>query len=499
MANTVTGDVVRDERSPPAKRPLDLDLPVIGFVSLIGGLMIAGTPRVFGDGDVSWHIASGQWMLAHRLIPQFDPFSFTALGHRWIAHEWLSELVIGAAWRLGGFPAVGLLTIAAVVATLAIAGLWLRRWASPVELAAALSVLFYALGPFALARPMVLVWPLLAGWLVALLLARERGDRPPPWWTLGLMILWVNLHASFAVGILLAGAFGLEAVIASTDRLRTIGQWALYGAGLVAAAMVNPNGTATLLMPLSAFASGSITLVQEFRPTDMSYTPSFELALLAVIAVGWWRGARLAPVRILVMLAMLHLALVHMRHQTLFLIVGAMVLAPALTRRWIDQLSPKPPLGEAMELSPSGRVGLAVGAVLALALVGAARLAAPFAPEESAIEPTHGFAAIPPVLRGQPMLNEYSLGGPLILRGIRPYIDGRTDVYGDPFFVDYVRIDHGDAAAFARADRRWHFGWTMLSPRNAALIRLLDRSPEWRRLYSDRFTVIHVKRSALPH
>ena len=30
------------------------------------------------------------------------------------------------------------------------------------------------------------------------------------------------------------------------------------------------------------------------------------------------------------------------------------------------------------------------------------------------------------------MLNGYSMGGPLILSGIRPYIDGRGDMYGDP-------------------------------------------------------------------
>ena len=35
------------------------------------------------------------------------------------------------------------------------------------------------------------------------------------------------------------------------------------------------------------------------------------------------------------------------------------------------------------------------------------------------------------------MLNYYSFGGPLILSGIRPYIDGRGDMYGDRFVLGY--------------------------------------------------------------
>ena len=32
---------------------------------------------IFNDGDVSWHIATGEWILDHRTIPHVDPFSFT--------------------------------------------------------------------------------------------------------------------------------------------------------------------------------------------------------------------------------------------------------------------------------------------------------------------------------------------------------------------------------------------------------------------------------------
>jgi hypothetical protein len=40
---------------------------------------------------------------------------------------------------------------------------------------------------------------------------------------------------------------------------------------------------------------------------------------------------------------------------------------------------------------------------------------------------------VPAGLRSKPVLNEYGFGGLLILDGIRPYVDGRADPYGDDF------------------------------------------------------------------
>jgi hypothetical protein len=102
-------------------------------------------------------------------------------------------------------------------------------------------------------------------------------------------------------------------------------------------------------------------------------------------------------------------------------------------------------------------------------------------------------AAVPADLRGKPVMNGYSFGGPLILAGMRPYIDGRSEMYGDAFFLDYMQISDGDMARFSRAVDRYGIRWTMLPNDDASLIKQLDSSPEWRRLYSDKVGVIHVR------
>ena len=92
------------------------------------------------------------------------------------------------------------------------------------------------------------------------------------------------------------------------------------------------------------------------------------------------------------------------------------------------------------------------------------------------------------------MFNEYSFGGPLILAGIRPYIDGRADMYGDRFFRDYQEALRGDPEHFDKAVDRYGIEWTMLPP-HITLARRLDRTPGWKRVYADKVAVIHVRRS----
>src|SRR6476469_7935594 len=84
------------------------------FIACVIGLPLGiGTGAgIFRDGDVSWHIAAGNWILSHGRIPTTDPFSFTAAGHPWIATEWLAEIIQALAFRLAGYA--GLATLIGV-------------------------------------------------------------------------------------------------------------------------------------------------------------------------------------------------------------------------------------------------------------------------------------------------------------------------------------------------------------------------------------------------
>ena len=72
----------------------------------------AGLQALLADGDTGWHIRTGALVLAAGRAPVTDPFSFTARGRAWTAHEWLSEVVMSLAfrlaqWRAGGDDSLG--------------------------------------------------------------------------------------------------------------------------------------------------------------------------------------------------------------------------------------------------------------------------------------------------------------------------------------------------------------------------------------------------------
>jgi len=80
-----------------------------------------------------------------------------------------------------------------------------------------------------------------------------------------------------------------------------------------------------------------------------------------------------------------------------------------------------------------------------------------------------------------------------LVSGIRPFVDGRSDMYGDDVIVAYKKITEGDPAVFADSVRRWNIRWAILPLRYTKLIALLDHSPEWRRIYVDKMGAIYVR------
>src|SRR6185437_14288438 len=82
---------------------------------------------LLADGDTYWHIAAGRWMFQHFAIPTVDPFSYTMGGMPWTAHEWLSEIILAAAFAIGGWSGVIGAAAASFAAALAILTRYLLR------------------------------------------------------------------------------------------------------------------------------------------------------------------------------------------------------------------------------------------------------------------------------------------------------------------------------------------------------------------------------------
>lgn len=450
-------------------------LIAVACVALL--LPIAFNPAIFNDGDTSWHLAAGQLILELGAVPHADPFSFTLAGADWVAHEWLAEVVMAFLFHLAGWGGLAVMTALSVGATLFIVGASAMRRFAPLPVVASVIAVFLVLMPFIVARPHVLAWPLLAGWTAALLHYRRRQLAPPPWLAL-LMIAWANLHGSFLLGLLLAGFFLAEAVLQDSNRHRTFVGWSAFVGLCALASLATPHGLQGWLFPLQVSAMQSLPLIGEWRQTDFSSYPVFGLVLGAALVLLIARRKQLGLLRILLLLALGYMSIEHVRHQAVLAIVGSLFL--------IASFSP----ARRHSALPSRAVA---AAILAMLLVAGLRLAVPVDRPDSPSNPVGAISRIPAELRDRPVLNSYAFGGPLILAGIRPYIDGRADMYGDRMMFDHRAMMDGDIAAFHRANERWRFGWTIISPLDP-LASKLDRLPGWKRIYADRWAVIHVPR-----
>lgn len=502
----------------------DFALIVLPALALFAVCMI--DQPMFADGDTNWHVATGRWILAHRAVPLTDPFSYTALGRPWVAHEWLSEVLMALAWRGAGWSGVMALTGAAAATALALVAAELRRSLGTLSVIVALGLGAMVLAPHLLARPHILALPLLVLWIAQLLKARRRG-RPPPLWLLPVMTVWANLHGSFIFGLAFTGFFALEAFLAARgpapgpvplDRSggwgpnarRRVGDFlgrqvrpflapaalvvaAKWGAFLIAAsamALITPNGLTGLTYPLYVMSMKNLDAIGEWRPARFKQPTALEVAVFFTLFVCLYRGVRLGAARLGLLLVLLYMTFQHIRQEVILMVAGPLLLAEPLGRATEPERADR---RRAIDWPPFHKLAApVVGTALLFALLAAWRLATPDARADRFAVPVTALAHVPAALRAKPVFNDYSFGGWLVFEGVRPFMDGRSDMYGDDLLKLYLDVERADPTAVAGAFRRYDIQWTILTPRSP-LVKRLDATPGWRRLYADKWAVVQTR------
>ena len=302
----------------------------LGLAAIAIALFALATfsPAALGDGDTFSHLAAGEWILAHDAAPRADPFSHSMPGAPWVAHEWLSEVLLALAFRLGGWGGVALITGAATAGAALIVGLRAARELRGAALIATVGLGLGLMTASLLARPHMLALPIAAAWSAGLLAARDRG-RAPPLALVPLMIAWANMHGGFIFGLILIGPFALEALAEAPAgaRLATARAWTLFSLAALVAALINPYGVEALILPFRLMGIENLSRISEWRPQDFSHPGTMELALLMLIGLALSRPFAMPPIRVALLVALIAMALQHSRHQTLLAILAPMLLA----------------------------------------------------------------------------------------------------------------------------------------------------------------------------
>jgi hypothetical protein len=462
--------------------------------AFIYALFLLAGNRLLIDPDTLWQITVGQWILDHRAVPETDVYSFTMRGQPWISTQWLAQVMYAKAYAISGWSGPVVLAAAAIAATFALLTTFLGKRLSEtttlVFVAAALALTV----PHLLARPHVLAMPVMVAWVGGLIAAADRRGAPP-FWLLPLMALWANLHGGFVFGLVLIAPIALDAVLNADAKLRkslTL-RWAAFGVAALVAGCATPYGWNSLLASQKILGlGGALPLIMEWKPADFGNVGAFEVCLLLGIGLALFRGVKVPPLRIVLLLGLLHMALAQGRAAEILALLAPLVLAVPLAKQIGGTEA-----SNSNAASPMRGVLFASVAIVLVAGTFAYASVHRFEPHTRG-SPVAAVTALKK-LNLTRVFNDYDFGGYLIANGVAPFIDGRTELYGEKFFVD-----HNAASGLMEPENlfrlldEYRIEATLMRTQSAAT-KLLDHIDGWQKVYADDIATIHLRKPDAVH
>ena len=512
--NGITSSTAGADYSPRSRAAIGLrkvfSFPIFLAALLVGGLFAtlslnlqdvatnkSAHTNSFVEGDTWWHIAVGERILNTHTWPTSDSYSFTAPGNDWVAYEWLGEVPMALAARLGGLRGLAALLIAltSILMLLLYYYSYLRSGNVKAAFVACVVLLSPAAVCFSL-RPQLFGYIFLLITLICL--ERFRQGRPRALWVLPIVFaLWVNTHGSFVFGLMALGVSwaaglvdlrlgSLEAERSAPQQRRHIGLITLL---CVLALNLTPYGTRLAANPLLMASSQPVNIasVQEWQPMPFELLPGkifLGIVLLFLVAQIVFRFTyRLEEMTLL--LFAIYAACVHRRFILFFVVFFAPWLAK-LVAQWVPGYQPAKDQY-----------------VLNFVLIGAIAFGiVKLFPSNRELDevmadsfPRGAVAHLRQHPAPGPLFNEYFWGGYLIHSldaRQKVFIDGRADVYEDGgVHSDYLRVIDLDRQALSLL-RKYGIEACLIR-RGAPLATLLTAVPEWQLVYGDDISVLFFR------
>ena len=451
------------------------------------GLFAMGARNVV-DPDVWWHLKTGEYIAQHKTIPHTDPFSYTRAGKPWVAHEWLTELGMYELQHHGGFGSL-IILFAAFVA-IAFFLLYLRCGPAPYIAGVAVLCAAWSTAPLWGARPQVLSLLLTSLWLF--ILERTEQNQNLLWWTLPLTLLWVNLHAGFALGLALSALFLagelIERRLGSRPQHRD--HWRKSALILIIDLLLvplNPNGLRMFTYPIETLRSTAMqNYIAEWASPNFHRAEYWPFLLIVLVTFAALICSRI-PLRsrdLILLLVGLYASLASIRMIPLFVLIAV----PLIVKR----LGNWPPTTH--RAHTRFRTPLNALIVVAMTIFAAVRVAEVIyqQPEAEARDfPTQAVAFLKQHPPAGHIFNHYDWGGYLIWK-LYPrtpvFIDGRADLYGPELLHDFSDI-YQFKDGWQQILLRWHIQTVIVPPASALAIGL-QSAPEWTVAYQDSQAIV---------
>jgi len=213
----------------------------IGFFGFIFTLNL----RAIMDPDFFWHLKTGEYIAMFKSIPSTNIFSFMFPDIKWLNHEWLSQVLFYYVYSAGGF--ISLIYFKAVIVTAAFIFLYLTL--KKISGCSVISLVLTALSvrlslPLFTLRPHIFSYFLLSVLMYLLYLHDKRGKKLYQYLIPAIMLLWVNLHGMYIMGMVVLAIFTFSEGLKESQLLKIF-------PALCAVLLINPYTYKTLIYPFT--------------------------------------------------------------------------------------------------------------------------------------------------------------------------------------------------------------------------------------------------------
>ncbi|QPJ64566.1 MAG: hypothetical protein G3M78_03815 [Candidatus Nitrohelix vancouverensis] len=282
------------------------------------------------DPDLWGHIKFGESAWQEGALPSEENYSYTAPGHRWINHEWLTEILFYKIFSI--FGSGGLLVMKMLIGLFIVERLARLAFVKdkPRRNSACLIIivlLTFILAPGFMPRPHLMTYIGIA--LLTLSLGKAfQGNEKALIYIPIIFLFWVNMHGGVVAGLAIACvALGYGVV----EKIRTDqapGLWIATLAATIAICLVNPYGyhlwnffAQTLSVPRN---------ITEWNGIPFDTMHFWQFKLYTILFIGLWLfDKKKWGWQVWVIAPAIYFAFKHQRHIPL----AAILMAPYLIAR----------------------------------------------------------------------------------------------------------------------------------------------------------------------
>ncbi|HEX9838768.1 MAG TPA: hypothetical protein VGA72_05450 [Anaerolineales bacterium] len=480
------------------------------FAAMFLGIAANGHRILNFDGDLPRHILMGELILQTHHVSTTDIFSFRTVGYPSIPHEWLTQVLFAGVYDWLGLGGIVLITALIIMLTWSI--VYYEALRKSNSLFAAMTFTVLAVGAaqiHVLPRPHILSYILTAIW-IALLERIGEGKQRAGWPLPLVMLLWVNLHGMFVIGIFIWGVYLAGDFLDhpsrtwfSSAKARTL---MIGGALSLVTTLFSPSGPHIWTAITSLGSNTYITSkIPEYQSANfhLPETWPFIIILLLVFVAFARTTEKVSWIEILLVVSFAGFALYTSRMIPMFAIVATPIAAKAFAG-WMQNDYNQSRLFiiekniHKINSSSNGLIWLPVVIIGAIMFFNSGKAldskdqAGIFDERFFPVKATMWLQHHPQ--RGH-MFNEFDWGGYLLLElwpSYQIFMDGHTHIYGEELTREYERVitlDSGWEEILVKYDVAW-----VIVRADAALERALSASGNWEIAYRDQTAIILIRR-----